>query len=357
VTALADPSGPVRVRARAIDELIDALHGTGAVRQRVADLVAHVVEAHAAALERLVALADHPSVLETDPGIAEALWVVRPSAPDPDRIDRYGNRIESLLTAIEQSAAPDVTATATRLGTAVGELYGEQLERAFELLHESGQGAAIRAALHDDLVSSLLVVHDLHPRSMADRVADCLDELSADLPQHGGIVELVEIDSQGCVRVEIRGGSELHRWRTRLAVERAIERAAPDHGGIEVRGADDEPPAAPITTIIPVESIRRAAAPRTPSRWVDVAELSALGDGAVTRLRVEGVDGSGLLACNIGGDLYVAPDPFPGDAGSNDCRVVSALPPTVEHVDGTRFTFTAPLPVQRTDTTVEVKVP
>jgi hypothetical protein len=296
-------------------------------------------------------------VLEGDPELAEVLWVHRPGGVDPDGVDRYGNRIDSLLMTIEQSASPDLAASARQLAGEVGELYGEQLGRAFELLHGSGQGATIRQALDDDLVASLLVVHDLHPRSIEERVAACLAELSETLPEHGGRVELVGIDPDRRIEVSISGGSELHRWRTRLEVERALERAAPDHGGIDVRGAEDQPPSAPITTVIPVEAIRRAAPRRAPARWVDVPELLALDDRAATRLGADGADRMPLVACRIGRDLYVAVDPFVGNADRAGCRVVSDDPPTVEGPDGTPFVFTAPLPVQRTDATVEVKVP
>ncbi len=363
MTSLADQSGPVRLRARAIDPLIDALRDAGAVRQRVAELVAHVVAAHAAALERLVALAEDPSVLERHAELSEVRWVNGPADGDRDAdgVDRYGNRIESLLTAIDQSASPELAEAARRLAGEVGELYGEQLGRAFELLHDSGQGATIRAALADDLISSLLVVHDLHPRSLGERVTSCLEELAETLPEHGGVAELVGIDDEGRVLVEIRGGSELHRWRTRLEVERAIERAAPDHGGIVVGGAEAEPPTPAITTVIPVDSIRRTAPRRVPSRWVDLPELSALDDGAVTRITVDGghdgADRVTLVACNVAGDLYLAVDPFDDDESVDGCRLVGVDPPTIEGPSGARFAVTAPLPVQRTDSTIEVKVP
>ena len=347
-------------RGRTIEALLDTFSGAGAVRQRVADLVGHVVAAHAAALERLVELASEPDVLERDLELGEVLWVHRPITVDTEQFDRYGNQIESLLSAIEQSAPPHLMATAEQLAAEVRDLYGEQIERAFELLHDSGQGDTIRAALADDLVASMLVVHDLHPQSMAERVAECLDELAITLPEHGGVAHLVEVNDAGLVRIEISGGSELHRWRTRLAVEKAIDRAAPEHSGVEVIGADAEPPMAPLTAFIPIDSIRRKAPGRTPRIWIDVPALADLGDGAISRVETDQV---ALVACNVGGDLYVSVDPFtPADpaVGSGDAdrfRITGYDPLTIEHADGTSHTFVAPLPVQRTGDTVEVMVP
>lgn len=365
MTSTADLSGPTQPsylgeRGSAIEGLVDTFSDAGAVRQRVADLVGHVVVAHAAALERLVELASDPGVLERDTELAEVLWVHRPVTDDTEQFDRYGNQIESLLSAIEQSAPPHLMAAAEQLAAEVRDLYGEQLERAFELLHDSGQGDTIRAALDDDLVSSILIVHDLHPQSMSERVADCLAELAVTLPEHGGVAELVDINDFGLVRIEITGGSELHRWRTRLAVEKAIDRAAPEHSGVEVIGAEAEPPLAPQTAFIPIDSIRRKAPGRTPRVWIDLPVLADLGDGAIRRIVTEQ---AALVACNVAGDLYVSVDPFTSTdlaAGPDDAdrfRIVGYDPLTIEHVDGARHTFDAPLPVQRTDDTVEVMVP
>ncbi|MGF1599316.1 MAG: hypothetical protein ACFCVK_20790 [Acidimicrobiales bacterium] len=347
-------------RGRMIEALLDTFSDAGAVRQRVADLIGHVVAAHAAALERLVELASEPDVLERDDELGEVLWVHRPITADTEQFDRYGNQIESLLSAIEQSASPHLMATAEHLAAEVRDLYGEQIERAFELLHDSGQGDTIRAALDDALVASMLVVHDLHPRSMAERVADCLDELAATLPEHGGVAHLVEINDDGLVRIEVTGGSELHRWRTRLAVEKAIDRAAPEHSGVEVIGADSEPPMPPLTAFIPIDSIRRKAPGRTPRVWIDLPVLADLDDGAIRQVVTDEV---ALVACNVGGDLYVSVDPFKaadsairsGDA--DRFRITGYDPLTIEHADGTSHTFLAPLPVQRTGDTVEVMVP
>lgn len=359
----------LRGRAQAMDALASSLRSTAAVYQRVAELITHIVAAHAAALERLVELADDPGVLERDPELAEILWVHRPDGPDlgegagtgadPESVDRYGNRIEALLAAIEQSATPPIAATAGQLVAEVGDLYGEALARATELLHESGQGDAIRAALTDDLVASLLVVHDLHPHDLRERVARCLTDLAVDLPEHGGLVEFHGVDDDGMVHVEINGGSEIHRWRTRLAVERAIDKAAPDHGGIDVKGARIEPEPAQLTTFVQIDTARRKPTTRSPRQWIDVPRLGDLSDGGVQRVETGGV---ALVACNVGGDLYVALDPFDSaTAGtgteSNGVRLVARQPPTVESADGTRLVLDSPLPVQRTDDTVEVMVP
>lgn len=344
------PAMDLRRRAESLRSLANELRPVAAVHERVGELISHIIAAHGAALERLVELSADALVLESDADLAEILWVHRPTAADDDAVDRYGNRIESLLSAIEQSATPPIAAVAARLTAETTALYGEALERAFTLLHETGQGDTIRAALDDDLITSLLVVHGLHPQTMEQRVHACLAELADTLGETGGAVEFVGIDANEMVTVRIIGGSDIHLWRTRLAVEKAIDRAAPDHGGIEVLGARNEPPPVESTVFIPIESIRRSAPRRTPRRWIDVPELAFLAEEGASRFTADDVS---LVACNVGGDLYVAIDAFT----DGDVRLVAVTPPTVENIDGRRVVFDSPLPVQRTDDSVEVMVP
>lgn len=353
--------GRMQLEARAlrIAGLYATVPAVGPARQRVGDLTAHVVAAHAAALERIIALAAVPAIVEDDPDIAEVLWVHRPVVDAGEAVDRYGNRIDALLTALEQSVSAEVAEAAAQIAGEVGNLYGETLERVFELLHDSGQGDTIRAALDDDLVASVLVVHGLHPKGLDERVADCLAQLAETLPEHGGLVRLLGIDADGAVTVEITGGSEIHRWRTRLAVERALEQAAPDHGGIEVLGARHEPAvAAPLVTYIPLDQVRRrgagAAAAATPRRWIDLPQLLDVSEGAVCRVVDDDV---AVVACNVDGDLYVVLDPFTNEPPVGALQLVDRRPPTVADGKGRRLVFEAPLPVQRTDDSVEVKVP
>ena len=54
----------------------------------------------------------------------------------------------------------------------VADLYGSGLERTLSILYELGRldDEALAALAADDLVSSLLLVHDLHPYDVATRV-------------------------------------------------------------------------------------------------------------------------------------------------------------------------------------------
>ena len=61
----------------------------------------------------------------------------------------------------------------------------------------------------DDLVASLLVLHDLHPLDLDDRVRAALDSVRPYLGSHGGDVEVLDIDGDaGVVSLRMLGSCD-----------------------------------------------------------------------------------------------------------------------------------------------------
>ena len=85
-------------------------------------------------------------------------------------------------------------------------MYGAGLERIVETLQDSGEAAErITASLADDaLVSTLLLIHDLHPVPLELRVQAALDSVPALHGVHGGNVELLSLE-HGVARIHLRG--------------------------------------------------------------------------------------------------------------------------------------------------------
>src|SRR5690606_28709795 len=82
----------------------------------------------------------------------------------------------------------------------------------------------------DPLVSSLLVLHDLHPRSTTERVEAALEEVRPYLASHAGGVELVGVDG-GVARLRMRGtcdGCPASSVTLEHAIREAIARRAPE---------------------------------------------------------------------------------------------------------------------------------
>jgi len=98
-----------------------------------------------------------------------------------------GERIELLLEA-SAAAGPVARERAEGLVRLVVELYGAGLERVLDLVHEAGalDDDLAEALAGDELVSSLLVVHGLHPYAVQERVERALEGIRPYLGSHGG---------------------------------------------------------------------------------------------------------------------------------------------------------------------------
>jgi Fe-S cluster biogenesis protein NfuA len=137
-------------------------------------------------------------------------------------------RIEGLLEQIEGDPK------AGEAVEALVALYGEALRRVLA-------GADL---VEDELLSHLLLVHDLHPVDVETRVRRALDDVRPYLGSHGGDVELLGVED-GIARLRLGGtcnGCPSSSVTLRNAIEEAITKAAPELEGIDAEGvADSEP--------------------------------------------------------------------------------------------------------------------
>jgi Fe-S cluster biogenesis protein NfuA len=171
-----------------------------------------------------------------------------PDIPDGD-IRAAGDRIERLLDQLRAGADPQSYARAEELLRLVTELYGAGLARIVALVGEEDPRLLGRLA-DDELVASLLMVHELHPDSIEARVQKALETVRPFLAGHGGDVELLGLDeSRGAVHLRLLGscdGCPSSSVTLQLAVERAIVEAAPEVVTIEV----EQPTTAGVTVPI-----------------------------------------------------------------------------------------------------------
>ncbi len=104
-----------------------------------------------------------------------------------------GDRIEQLLEELRASAEPRMYALTEELVRFVTDLYGGALARVLEIADEVDPEVKLRL-VDDELIASLLLVHGLHPESIRARVEAGLVKVRPLLAQHGGDVELLDID-------------------------------------------------------------------------------------------------------------------------------------------------------------------
>jgi Fe-S cluster biogenesis protein NfuA/nitrite reductase/ring-hydroxylating ferredoxin subunit len=243
-----------------------------------------------------------------------------------DRPRQTGDRIGTLLDALGAGGAV-ARERAEDLVREVTDLYGSGLERMLEILDERGKldDGTLAALTSDDLVSSLLVIHGLHPQSMEARVAAALDSVRPYLGSHGGDVELMDISPEGVVRLKLLGtcqGCPSSSVTLKFAVEEAIESAAPEVTAIEV--VEQEKQAA-TPALIPVDALlvrMNHPAEATAGHgwrdlpggsWEPVPEIAGLEPGDVAGFLVGGYP---VLACRTGQDVYAYRDYCPRCTGS-----------------------------------------
>ena len=144
---------------------------------------------------------------------------------------RRSDRIEELVSRVEGSGDQAMRAVAQELLQAVIELHGVALDRILTAVAELPAGAAaIERMAEDELVSSVLSLHGMHPVSLEERVLVALDKARPYLKSHGGDVELIGVED-GAVHVRLQGtcGSCSSSTATmKSTVEGAIYDVAPE---------------------------------------------------------------------------------------------------------------------------------
>jgi Fe-S cluster biogenesis protein NfuA/nitrite reductase/ring-hydroxylating ferredoxin subunit len=201
-------------------------------------------------------------------------------------------RVETLLEEVESLPEPRGRELAGDLVQSLVELYGEGLARVMAMV------PAPEPLADDELVAHLLLLHDLHPVPLEDRVRAALQEVRPYMESHGGGVELVGIEG-AVVNVRLQGscsGCAASELTLKLAIEDAIHKAAPDVEEIRAEGVVESPqPAAPGPTVIQIDL------PQAGPAWEMAGTMAELSNGGTALKTVAGED---LLFARIEGTPY-----------------------------------------------------
>lgn len=152
-------------------------------------------------------------------------------------------QIDGLVARIEQSADPAARAAAQDVVRLLLDLHASGLAKLLDRIagEDEARARAIFTDLaRDELVSSLLLLHNLHPCDLETRVRQALDDAASSLRARGVEVELLEA-SEDVVRLRLKGGCGCASTTATLrqAIEDLVAAAAPEAGAV----AFDDPPA------------------------------------------------------------------------------------------------------------------
>lgn len=239
---------------------------------------------------------------------------------DATKLRAVADRTDALVRELGAIGDPAVRGKAEELVQLLLEFYGAGVNRMLELLDEAGAGELIERLANDPLVASILVLHGIHPLDVETRVARALDRVRPYLGSHGGDVTLVGVED-GVVRLRLEGschGCGASTTTVKLAVEGAIEEAAPEVTRIEVEGVV-EPAPSPLLQIsasngahgsgvVPDSAAAEPSETEPAGSWLVPDEPLALAPGELTGIELAGMR---LIVCRLGDNWYAYRAPCP----------------------------------------------
>ncbi len=173
-------------------------------------------------------------------------------------------RIAELVHEIESVADPALRATAKELVQCVMDLHAAGIERMLEIVSKAGESGEriIQSLGRDDLVSSLLVLYNLHPEDFETRVNRGVEKARHLLARRGATLDVLAIGG-GAVRLQfnMQGhscGSTANEIQS--TIRESLSETAPDAVDIQI----EAPPEQPESGFVPLAKLQSAVALNQP---------------------------------------------------------------------------------------------
>jgi Fe-S cluster biogenesis protein NfuA/nitrite reductase/ring-hydroxylating ferredoxin subunit len=225
-----------------------------------------------------------------------------------------GDRIEELLNSLQLGPSKQ---TAEELVRLLVEMYGDGLTRMVTLLGERDP-QLVQDLVQDDLVESLLLLHDLHPLDVDTRIQRALDKVRPYLGSHAGGVRYLGVDQEGVAQLALEGncdGCPSSTLTVKMAIEGAIQDAAPEINGVEVAGVTEPSKLLQIGMNPPPGWGGAPASAQSTMDQTGWSPLPDLGPPSRRPISVE-IDGISVLVCSVRGTLYAYRDSCAGCGSS-----------------------------------------
>jgi len=216
-----------------------------------------------------------------------------PAANPGEDINAHGERLQKLLAEVEALPYPGARELIQDCMESVLGFYGAGLKRILQVVSEDGpEGRKVfRDLIRDDVIKGLLLIHDLHPLNLENRLLEALDKVRPYLKSHGGNVELISLEND-VARLRLQGTCQSCASSSvtlELAIRHAIEQACPDLVHFEVEGIAQDKSAASLVA-------RRAV-----TDWTVIKSADQLEEGAWMPVRIDDVR---LVVCKVNDTLY-----------------------------------------------------
>jgi Fe-S cluster biogenesis protein NfuA/nitrite reductase/ring-hydroxylating ferredoxin subunit len=224
---------------------------------------------------------------------------------------QVGARVEELLGILQSEGGEATARAAEELVRLLLGLYGDGLSHIMAALRAEGAaGAAVLdRLLEDPLVESLLLLHDLHPLDVDERIQRALDQVRPYLGSHAGGVTYLGVTDEGVAQLRLEGscdGCPSSTVTVQLAIKGAIEDAAPEVTEVVVEGVTAPPAQGTLLQIgqRPPDASGSPPAAAGDARWVSIPDIGPPSSRPV----IAEVAGTRVLLCSVRGTLYAYRD-------------------------------------------------
>ena len=227
-------------------------------------------------------------------------------------VAQAGERIEALLASL-RSHGGAAAETAEELVRLLVGMYGDGLAAIMAALADAGEpGRAIVDRLTaDPLVEGLLLLHGLHPLDVDARIQRALDQVRPYQGSHAGGVQYLGV-TDGVARLRLEGschGCPSSTVTVRLAIEGAVQDAAPEVSAVVVEGMT-APPGPALLQIGPRPAGALGGGPPSAGaggEWVPLPDIGPPSSRPVTAIAGD----LAVLVCAVRGTLYAYRDECP----------------------------------------------
>jgi Fe-S cluster biogenesis protein NfuA len=158
-------------------------------------------------------------------------------------LDRQNQRIQKLMEEIDALPEGQTKEMMQDCLQDMVSFYGCGLKRILDIVSNGNSSAAkdiYNKLIEDGFVSSLLLIHDLHPLDLKTRLHLALEKVRPYIDGHGGHIEILSIEN-GIAKIKLSGnckGCPSSENTLELGIKKAVEECCPDLLGLEVEGVE-----------------------------------------------------------------------------------------------------------------------
>ncbi len=213
-------------------------------------------------------------------------------------------QLNILLESVEQHPDEQVRNHVRALVYTLLDLHHGALQRIVEIVSVQPDGdATLQELVRDELVQAVLMVHELLPYSLEERIENALETAREQLRTYGAGVEIVSVNN-GVALLKLMGSSATANVSTSILkaeIEHAVHAVAPDLLDIEYEDTIARLP--DVKPVNLVQILPRKTTEKVSSKYTLMPVIRA-DQVPINELRIVEAGDINLLMCNVAGTIY-----------------------------------------------------